>query len=135
MASPPDEESSSDSPEHIALRKSYKLLIDSPLKHNLTSLSDTLYSVGLIPEDIHEFVSDNYQELPTRTRRLLSYVMSKMKIKPGVFYHFLEILEKEGSWAQEIVASSKEIYQEEYENEKKHLKGTFLIIIIIIFKL
>ncbi len=90
------------SPEYLAMVRSTPQLTNI-LSQDPVSVAQSLFAAGLIAPGILEEV-----QLPTMTgsrkaSRLAAVVTDRVKIRASVFHEFIQILEEQGDWTQDLI--------------------------------
>lgn len=78
------------SPEYISIKENFDKLVRH-LGPSIISLGDMLFSNYLIPQDLLNSLKENSKP---EARKVLLYLMDKIKDDPSVYHEFIDILQE-----------------------------------------
>ncbi len=116
-----------ESTEYRTLRNCYPELVEH-VKLQLTTISSALFSKSYIPNNIHEYSTNDGVSDEKKAKKLLDAVLAKVKLNPDTYHGFVDILGREGSWADDIIkhledrfhSIKSEIKQTQHKGEYRH---------------
>ncbi len=116
-----------ESTEYRTLRNCYPELVEH-VKLQLTTISSALFSKSYIPNNIHEDSTSDGVSDEKKAKKLLDAVLAKVKLNPDTYHGFVDILGREGPWADDIIKHLKdhfhsiksEMKQTQHKGEYRH---------------
>ena len=80
------------SPEYLALRKCYELVIGA-VSSDPGSVCDALFSKGYVSDSVRKYTRSDSKLDDDKARKLIDYVIDQIRDEPNVFHDFIRTLE------------------------------------------
>ena len=116
---------STSTPEYMTFRKCYPTIINYMSEH-LGHFCDKLFSKGYISPEVRNIARNASKTERERAQKLADTLIDRIEQNPGVFHGFIKIIEEDGPWASDFIATLKDCHeaeeklQEEAQKTEKH---------------